>query len=113
MAALRRLRLIAREATAKDRVIIEATPTGLTLLTESEDGRAVERIEDDLQVPDEEFAIAFNAGYVLETLAVMNTTYVTVEMTQALSPAVVRPSGEKADDLLVVVMPMQIVRSSD
>ena len=49
--------------------------------------------------------IAFNCGYLLDVLNVVETDGVAFEMSEALSPAVLRPEG--GDDYLCVVMPME------
>jgi DNA polymerase-3 subunit beta len=70
-------------------------------------GQAYEEVDavregDDLE-------IAFNCGYLLDVLNVLETDGVAFEMSQALSPAVLRPVGQ--DDYLCVVMPMQVQES--
>lgn len=67
-------------------------------------GQAYEEVEavregDDLE-------IAFNCGYLMDVLNVVETDGVAFEMSQSLSPAVLRPVGQ--DDYLCVVMPMQV-----
>ena len=53
----------------------------------------------------DDLEIAFNCGYLLDALSVIETDGVAFEMSEALSPAVLRPEGE--DDYLCVVMPME------
>lgn len=67
-------------------------------------GQAYEEVEavregDDLE-------IAFNCGYLMDVLNVVETDGVAFEMSQSLSPAVLRPVGQP--DYLCVVMPMQV-----
>jgi len=49
--------------------------------------------------------IAFNCGYLLDVLNVLETDEVAFEMSHPQCPAVLRPEGE--DDYLCVVMPME------
>jgi DNA polymerase-3 subunit beta len=49
--------------------------------------------------------IAFNCGYLLDVLNVLEADEVTFEMSRALSPAVLRPVGQEG--YLCVVMPME------
>ena len=53
----------------------------------------------------DDLEIAFNCGYLLDALSVIETDGVAFEMSEPLSPAVLRPEGE--DDYLCVVMPME------
>jgi DNA polymerase-3 subunit beta len=101
--ALRRVRIMARDAPAKDRVLFEARDDRLVLSAVADDGRAV----DDLEVAreGEEIAIAFNGTFFLELLEVLDGEGLFLELTEPLSPAVARPIEQ--DDYLMVVMPMQ------
>lgn len=107
MGALRRARIVAREAAAAERVLLAVEGDALTVRAEAGDlGRASEAVE---CVADGEFAdftIAFNAVYLLDVLKVIGAERVALEMTEPLSPAVLRPA--EGSDYLVTVMPMSL-----
>lgn len=104
LSALRRARIVARDATARDRVVFQASGESLLLSAEGEGGRAHEEIE--VIREGDEISIAFNATYLLEVLGVLECQGIFLEMSEPLSPAVVRPVD--GDDYLMVVMPMQV-----
>ncbi|BCW97292.1 MAG: DNA polymerase III subunit beta [Armatimonadota bacterium] len=54
----------------------------------------------------DDLEIAFNCGYLMDVLNVIETDGVAFEMSQSLSPAVLKPVG--LDDYKCVVMPMQV-----
>lgn len=103
-AALKRVKIMARDAAAKDRVVFEAVGGLLIITAVGDDGNAREEVE--CVREGDPISIAFNVSYVLDCLAVMATEEVCLEMTEALSPAVLRPVGEAG--YVVVVMPMQV-----
>jgi DNA polymerase III subunit beta len=102
--SLRRARIVARDASAKDRVVLTTQGENVILSAEGEEGHAHEEFE--VVREGDEISIAFNAGYVVETLAVVESEGVFLEMTEPLSAAVLRPVD--GDDYLMVVMPMQV-----
>ncbi len=67
-------------------------------------GEAKEEI--DVTYKGEEISIAYNAKYVLDVLKNVGTDTVNIELTQALSPGVLRPKGDA--DYLCVIMPMRV-----
>ncbi len=67
-------------------------------------GEAQEEIEVDYK--GEEIAIAYNSKYVLDVLKNIGTETVLLELTQPLSPGVIRPKGDP--DYLCVIMPMRV-----
>lgn len=103
--ALRRARIVARDAAAKDRVLLSAEGENLVVTAEAGDlGQAREEFE--VAREGDEISIAFNVTYVLEVLGVMDSEGIYLEMTEPLSPAVVRPV--EGEDYLMVIMPMQV-----
>jgi DNA polymerase-3 subunit beta len=102
--SLRRARIVARDASAKDRVVLEAAGENLIITAEGDEGRAHEEFE--VAREGDEIGIAFNVNYVLEVLGVLDSEGVFLELTEPLSPAVVRPVD--GDDYLMVIMPLQV-----
>ena len=104
LSSLRRARIVAREAAAKDRVVLATEGENLIITAEGDEGRVHEEIE--VAREGDDISIAFNVNYVVEVLGVLNTQGIFLEMTEPLSPAVVRPV--EGDDYLMVIMPMQV-----
>jgi len=102
--SLRRARIVAREAAAKDRVVFKTEGENMVISAEGEGGRAHEEFE--IAREGDDISIAFNASYVLDVLGVLDSEGVYLEMTEPLSPAVVKPVD--GDDYLMVIMPMQV-----
>ncbi|MFN3649800.1 MAG: DNA polymerase III subunit beta [Armatimonadota bacterium] len=102
--ALRRARIVARAAAAKDRVVVAAEGESLLVTADGELGRAHEEVE--VAREGDEIAIAFNVNYLLDVLGVVESHGVFLELSEPLSPAVVRPVD--GEDYLMVVMPMQV-----
>jgi DNA polymerase III subunit beta len=103
--ALRRARIVAREAAAKDRILLSTEGENVVITSESADlGQAREEFE--VVREGDEISIAFNATYLLDVLGVLNSEGLFLEMGEPLSPAVVRPV--EGEDYLMVVMPMQV-----
>jgi DNA polymerase-3 subunit beta len=102
--SLRRARIVARDAAAKDRVLLAAEGENLVITAEGDEGRAHEEFE--IAREGDEISIAFNVSYMLEVLGVLDTEGVFLELTEPLSPAVLRPVD--GDDYLMVIMPMQV-----
>jgi DNA polymerase-3 subunit beta len=102
--SLRRARIVARDAAAKDRVVLATEGENLVITAEGEEGRAHEEFE--IAREGDEISIAFNVNYVLEVLGVLDCQGIFLELTEPLSPAVVRPVD--GDDYLMVIMPMQV-----
>ena len=104
--ALRRVQVVARQD--MQRVVFRSRGEKVAVSARAGAiGQAYEEVDavregDDLE-------IAFNCGYLLDVLNVLETDGVAFEMSQALSPAVLRPVGQ--DDYLCVVMPMQVQES--
>jgi DNA polymerase-3 subunit beta len=101
--ALRRVAIVARENAEKaifhtqsDRVIITAESP--------EVGKAREEVSIQMEGPDIE--IAFNVRYLTEALGAIDGETITLEMTQPLSPGVLKCADN--EDWLYVVMPMAV-----
>jgi DNA polymerase III subunit beta len=105
LSALRRARIVARDASAKDRIVVATEGENLVITAEAGDlGQAREEIE--VAREGDDISIAFNVNYLLEVLGVLDTEGIFLELTEPLSPGVVRPVD--GDDYLMVVMPMQV-----
>jgi DNA polymerase III subunit beta len=64
------------------------------------------REEMDLNYKGEEILIAYNAKYMLDVLKNVGTETISLELSQPLSPGVIRPKGDP--DYLCVIMPMRV-----
>lgn len=106
--ALRRVRIVARDAAAKDRVIFaHAEQLGQPLMTLSAEGDGAKAHEEvDLVWEGEPLSIAFNVNYLLDALGGMSEG-VFLEMTEPLSAAALRPVN--GEDYVQVLMPMQVL----
>lgn len=101
--AVRRASIVAREdmnravlKTSGEKVIVYARAGAV--------GKAYEEV--DAVREGDDIEVAFNAQYLMDVLGVIETEGVEMELSEPLSPAVVRPVDQ--DDYLCVVMPMQI-----
>ena len=101
--ALRRVSLLAREKThavkwemEKNRLILTASNPDI--------GEAQEELS--IAYSGEAISTGFNARYLLDALAVVESDEVAMEFKDALSPCVIKESGGK--EFLCVVMPMRI-----
>ncbi len=105
LGALRRARIVARDAAAQNRVVMQTEGENVVITAEAaslgtaREEIAIEREGDDL-------TIAFNVAYMLAVLGVLETEAVRLDLNEPLNPAVLRPVGD--DDYLMVVMPMQV-----
>ena len=104
--ALRRAGIVARQD--MQRVVLRTRGEKVAISARAGDvGEAYDEV--DAVRDGDGLEIAFNCGYLLDVLNVLETDGVAFEMSQALSPAVLRPVGQ--DDYLCVVMPMQVQES--
>lgn len=102
---VRRARIVAKEASAANRVVLRASGESLIVTAEAgELGQAYEEME--VIREGDEIEIAFNASFLLDVLAVLDTETVFIEMSEPLNPAIVRPV--EGPDFLMVIMPMQM-----
>ncbi len=104
--AVKRVAIVARDNS--NRVVLETEGAHLVLKAES---GTVGSVRDEIEVAREgdDITIAFNAKYMNDVLAAMDTEGVVLELTEPLRPGILRPIGETADDYLCVLMPMQVI----
>jgi DNA polymerase-3 subunit beta len=102
-AATRRVAILTSEKSNSIRY--QAKNNKLTISSKTPDmGEAKEEI--DVDYKGEEISIAYNAKYVLDVLKNVGTDSVNIELTQPLSPGILRPKGDA--DYLCVIMPMRV-----
>jgi len=102
-AATRRVAILTSEKSNSIRY--QAKNGKLTISSKTPDmGEAKEEI--DVDYKGEEISIAYNAKYVLDVLKNVGTDTVNIELTQPLSPGILRPKGDT--DYLCVIMPMRV-----
>jgi DNA polymerase-3 subunit beta len=102
-AATRRVAILTSEKSNSIRY--QAKNNKLTISSKTPDmGEAKEDI--DVDYKGEEISIAYNAKYVLDVLKNVGTDTVNIELTQPLSPGILRPKGDT--DYLCVIMPMRV-----
>ena len=111
--ALKVASLFARDAS--DRVLLTVTPGSdtapgqLTLrATSAEAGDNVSEV--DALVEGNGIEIAFNARYLMDILAVIDTPQVVLETSRSDRPGVFRPVGAGPEEFTHVIMPMQLNR---
>lgn len=103
LGSIRRAAIVARAEASK--LIFRTGNGALTISAESADlGKAHEELPANLEGG--ELEIGFNAEYLTDVLAVMESDTVTWEITGALSPAMMKGSDDP--EYLYVVMPMQL-----
>lgn len=100
--ALRRVKLLAREATPV-RLGQHESHVELTATTQDV-GQASETVE--AAYEGEELTVAFNPDYLLEGLEASGGDDITLETRDALKPAVIRPVGRS--DYLYLLMPVRV-----
>ena len=100
-AALRRAQIVARQD--MQRVVLRSRGEKVAI---SARAGAIGQAYEEVPIQDgDSLEIAFNCGYLLDVLNVIETDEVAFEMTEPLSPVVLRPEGEA--DYRCVVMPME------
>jgi DNA polymerase III subunit beta len=111
--ALRVASLFARDAS--DRVTLQIAPGSdevpgqITIkATSAESGDNVSEV--DALVEGGPLEIAFNARYLIEVLAVIDTPQVVLETTRPDRPGVFRPLGTGPEEFTHVIMPMQMTK---
>jgi DNA polymerase-3 subunit beta len=107
IAAIRRAAIVARDNA--NRIVLRAEDDErLTLTAESGSvGNAYEEIEIARGGDDAPIEIAFNARYLSDSLAVLDSEGINLELTEPLRPGVIKPTDSQ--DYLCVLMPMQVV----
>jgi len=102
-AATRRVAILTSEKSNSIRY--QAKAGKLVISSKTPDmGEAKEEM--DVNYKGEEISIAYNAKYVLDVLKNVGTDAVNIELTQPLSPGILRPKGDS--DYLCVIMPMRV-----
>jgi len=101
--ALRRVAVLSRDKTNAVRITLD---TGvLTLYASNPDlGEATEDVS--IEYRGESLTTGFNARYLLDALAAMDSELVHLELKNALSPCVLKPEGDPG--FSCVVMPMKV-----
>ena len=102
LAALQRVKLLAREATP---IRLSMTDKKIELLAIEQDiGQATEIIEGTYS--GEEITVAFNPDYLIDGLDVISTEEVSLETTDALKPAILK--GLNEETFLYLLMPVRV-----
>ena len=101
--SLKRVSLLANEKSRGVRLSING-PVMKISTNNPELGEAREEI--DVDYSGEELEISFNARYVMDCLNAISTDEVTLEVSDSLSPGIIRGTG--SDDYTCVVMPMRM-----
>lgn len=103
IAALERTATLVNERTSIVKMVLNDNK--LELLAETPDlGDSSDQI--DVEYNGEELKIAFNYKYVLDTLKVLDSDKVKIELSSSLSPTLFKPDSE--EDYLCLIMPVQI-----
>ena len=101
--ATKRVAILTSEKSNSIRYQIKAGKISISSKT-PDMGEAKEEI--DASYKGEEISIAYNAKYVLDVLKNVGTDQVSIELTQPLSPGILKPKGDT--DYLCVIMPMRV-----
>lgn len=101
--ALRRVRLLVKDATTPVRLALR--PTGVELSVVSQEvGQAVEEL--DAKYEGAELTVGFNPAYLIDGLEATGGEEVVLEVLDALKPATIRPID--GDDYLYLIMPVRL-----
>lgn len=101
--AMRRVHIVAKGSAEK--AVLTTKGNYVEMTAESPDvGKAFEEVEVSMDGGD--ITVAFNARYLVEVLGILGSEQVSLELTGALNPGILRPHG--TDDFIYVVMPMQV-----
>ena len=103
MAATRRVAILTSEKSNSIRYQVKA---GKLVITSKTPDMGEAKEEMDIAYKGEEISIAYNAKYVLDVLKNAGTEAIDLELTQPLSPGIIRPKGDP--DYLCVIMPMRV-----
>lgn len=104
--AVRRVYIVAKQNSEK--AVVKTKGDLLQMTAQSQDvGSAYEEVPISMDGGDIE--IAFNARYLMEVLGIVDTDRLTLELSGALNPGLLKASGENGRaDFLYVVMPMAV-----
>jgi DNA polymerase-3 subunit beta len=104
--AARRVKLLARDATTPVRLALRPDGVELTVIT-TDWGQATEDV--DAKYEGAEMTVAFNPAYLLDGLEAITTDEVTLDTSDPLKPATMRPlSSDGADEYLYLLMPVRV-----
>lgn len=101
--AVRRVKLLVRDATTPVRIALRTEGIELTVVTQ-EIGQATEDV--DAKYEGTEITVAFNPEYLIDGIEAIDGDEVQLETIDALRPAVLRPTD--ADNYLYLLMPVRV-----
>ena len=101
--AVRRVKLLARDATTPVRISLAADRIELTVIT-ADYGQATEDV--DAKYDGSEMVVAFNPTYLMEGIEALSGDEISLETVDALKPATIRPT--EGDDYLYLLMPVRV-----
>lgn len=101
--AVRRVKLLARDATTPVRIALRPTGIELTLIT-TDWGTATEDV--DAKYEGAEMTVAFNPNYLIDGVEAISGDDVVLDTLDALKPATLRPT--EGDDYLYLLMPVRV-----
>lgn len=101
--AVRRVKLLARDATTPVRIALRPTGIELTVIT-TDWGTATEDV--DAKYEGAEMTVAFNPNYLIDGVEAIAGDEVVLDTLDALKPATLRPT--EGDDYLYLLMPVRV-----
>ena len=101
--AVRRVKLLVRDATTPVRIALRPDGIELTVITQ-EVGQATEDI--DAKYEGTEITVAFNPAYLIDGVEAINGDEILLETIDALRPAVIRPT--EGNEYLYLLMPVRV-----
>lgn len=101
--AIRRVRLVARDATTPARISLRSGTVQLSVIT-TDWGQASEEI--DAKYEGTDMTIAFNPQYLAEGVEAISGDEVVLETIDALKPATLKPTG--SNDYVYLLMPVRV-----
>ena len=101
--AVRRVKLLARDATTPVRVALRPDGIELTVIT-TDWGTATEDV--DAKYEGSEMTVAFNPAYLIEGAEAVPTDEIVLDVLDALKPATLRPT--ESDEYLYLLMPVRV-----
>jgi DNA polymerase-3 subunit beta len=101
--AVRRVKLLARDATTPVRIALRPTGIELTVIT-TDWGTATEDV--DAKYEGAEMTVAFNPNYLIDGVEAVTGDEVVLDTLDALKPATLRPTD--SDDYLYLLMPVRV-----
>ena len=101
--AVRRVKLLARDATTPVRIALRATGIELTVIT-TDWGTATEDV--DAKYDGAEMTVAFNPNYLIDGVEAVTGDEVVLDTLDALKPATLRPT--EGNDYLYLLMPVRV-----